>query len=94
MAEKKCFVIAPIGEPDSETRKRSDQILKHVISPAVQECGYSATRADQISEPGMITSQVIQHITDDHLVVADLTERNPNVFYELAIRHGIRKPLV
>lgn len=94
MAEKDCFVIAPIGEPDTETRKRSDQILKHVISPALAECGYRVTRADQISEPGMITSQVIQHIVDDPLVVADLTDRNPNVFYELAIRHAIRKPLV
>ena len=42
----------------------------------------------------MITSQVIQHVVDDPLVIADLTERNPNVFYELAIRHVIRKPLV
>ena len=94
MSEKACFVIAPIGEPESETRKRSDQILKHVINPAAVKCGYSAMRADQISEPGMITSQVIQHIVDDPLVIADLTERNPNVFYELAIRHAIRKPLV
>lgn len=94
MALKACFVIAPIGESDSDTRKRSDQILKHVISPAVDSCGYKATRADQISEPGMITSQVIQKIVDDPLVIADLTERNPNVFYELAIRHVIRKPLV
>ena len=71
MADKDCFVIAPIGEPESDIRKRSDQILKHVISPALKECGYKATRADQISEPGMITSQVIQHIVDDPLVVAD-----------------------
>jgi len=42
----------------------------------------------------MITSQVIQHVVEDQLVIADLTERNPNVFYELAIRHAIRKPLV
>ena len=94
MSEKDCFVIAPIGEVDSDTRKRSDQILKHVITPALKECGYKPTRADTISEPGMITSQVIQHIVDDPLVIADLTERNPNVFYELAIRHVIRKPLV
>ena len=94
MPEKKCFVIAPIGDEDSETRKRSDQVLKHVITPPLQECGYSAMRADHISEPGMITSQVIQHIVEDDLVVADLTERNPNVFYELAIRHAIREPLV
>lgn len=94
MSEKDCFVIAPIGEAESDTRKRSDQILKHVISPALKDCGYKPTRADQISEPGMITSQVIQRIVDDPLVIADLTERNPNVFYELAIRHAIRKPLV
>ena len=93
-SKKVCFVIAPIGESESETRKRSDQILKHVISPAASKCGYDAIRADQISEPGMITSQVIQHIVDDPLVIADLTDRNPNVFYELAIRHAIRKPLV
>jgi hypothetical protein len=42
----------------------------------------------------MITSQVIQHIVDDPLVVADLTGWNPNVFYELAIRHALRRPLV
>jgi hypothetical protein len=91
---KTCFVIAPIGEPESEARKRSDQILKHVITPAAGECGYNPMRADQISEPGIITSQVIQHIVEDPLVVADLTDRNPNVFYELAIRHAVKKPLV
>jgi|ERR1700722_12100722 hypothetical protein len=94
VSDKQCFVIAPIGEPESETRKRSDKILKYVIVPAVEACQYQAIRADQISEPGMITSQVIQHIVDDPPVVADLSGRNPNVFYELAIRHILRKPLV
>jgi hypothetical protein len=51
-------------------------------------------RADEIDKPGIITSQVIQHVVNDALVIADLTERNPNVFYELAIRHALRKPLV
>jgi len=91
---KNCFVIAPIGEPDSETRKRSDLVLKHVIRPAVQSCGYKAIRADEIDKPGIITSQVIQHVVNDPLVVADLTERNPNVFYELAIRHALKNPFV
>lgn len=90
-----CFVIAPIDEPGSEVRIRSDQILKHLIRPAMVECGFATTlRADEIDEPGMITSQVIQHVTEDALVVADLTGQNPNVFYELALRHAIRKPIV
>jgi len=43
---KTCFVIAPLGEPDSEIRKRSDQILKYVIQPAARGCGYEALRVD------------------------------------------------
>ena len=91
---KTCFVIAPIGTDGSADRIRSDQVLKHIIGPSVRECGYEPIRADQISEPGLITSQVIQHVVDDPLVIADLTGRNPNVFYELALRHAIKKPVV
>lgn len=91
---KTCFVIAPIGEESSPTRKRSDQVLKHIISPPAAECGYQPIRADQMSQPGLITSQVIQHIVEDPLVIADLTERNANVFYELSLRHAIGKPVV
>ncbi len=91
---KSCFIISPIGDPESDTRKRSDQVLKHIIKPVVEELEYNATRADAISEPGIITSQVIEHLINDDLVIADLTDGNPNVYYELAVRHLIRKPTV
>lgn len=94
MPEKRCFVIAPIGPPGSKTRQRSDRVLRDLIGPAVAECGYTAFRADEIDEPGLITAQVVRRVREDPLVVADLTERNPNVFYELAIRHSVRKPVV
>ena len=89
-----CFVISPIGDAESETRKRSDQVFKHIIIPSVSKHNYKPIRADHISEPGIITTQVIQYIVDAPLVIADLTERNPNVFYELAIRHAIKKPFI
>jgi len=91
---KVCFIISPIGDSESEIRKCSDKVLKHIITPAVEPFGYDIIRADQISEPGIITTQIIQHIVDSALVVADLSDRNPNVFYELALRHASRKPLV
>jgi hypothetical protein len=89
-----AFVISPIGEPDSPERKRADQILKYVIEPAVQEFGYKTLRADKDAKPGIITSQVINHLINEPLVVADLTGHNPNVFYELAVRHATRKPVI
>jgi hypothetical protein len=92
--QKICFVIAPIGEPESETRKESDQVLNYIIKPVMDETGYETIRADSISKPGVITSQIIQQIVEAQLIVADLSDNNPNVFYELAIRHALRKPYI
>jgi hypothetical protein len=60
--DKICFVTAPIGEDGSETRRRSDKVLAHIIKPAAGHCGNTAVRADEISRPGTITSQIIQHL--------------------------------
>lgn len=98
MPEKKkklCFVIAPIGSEGSDTRHRSNQILNHIIKPVAKDCGYDdVIRADDISKPGMITNDIIQYLVDADLVVADLTDHNANVFYELALRHALRTPIV
>ena len=93
-SENTCFVVSPIGEADSETRKRSDAVFKFIITPAARDSNLTALRADHLSSPGMITNQVISHILEDRMVVADLTDHNANVFYELALRHAFRKPVV
>jgi hypothetical protein len=93
--KKTCFVICPIGSDTSPERSRSDQVLKHIVTPVAKACGYTEIlRADKIGRPGLISKQIIEHLLTDDLVVADLTARNPNVYYELAIRHAKRKPLV
>jgi hypothetical protein len=89
-----CFVVAPIGGEGSDTRRRSDQVFRHIIAPVVGALGYEAVRADQISQPGVITTQIVQQLLDAPLVVADLKDHNPNLFYELAIRHATGKPVV
>jgi nucleoside diphosphate kinase len=92
--EKTCFVICPIGEPDSEDRTRSNLLLEYVIKPAAKDNHLTALRSDHIAAPGMITTQIIRHILHDKMVVADLSDQNANVFYELALRHAFRKPVV
>ena len=95
MAEEKvCFVISPIGDEGSDIRERSDLTYEYIIRPVVEEFGYHLTRADYIKEPGIITSQIIDQIVESPLVIADLSDNNPNVFYELAIRHIIQKPYI
>lgn len=56
--------------------------------------GYTVTRADKLSQPGAITSQVISHLVASDLVIFDLAGHNPNVFYELGIRHAANKPYI
>jgi hypothetical protein len=92
---KKCFFIAPIGDEETFVRRRSDQVFNHIIKPAAQECNYDdIIRSDLISEPGIITNQIIDRLFNDELVIADLTGNNVNVIYELALRHAFRKPAI
>jgi hypothetical protein len=91
---KVCFVICPIGKEGTDIRRRSDLTFNYIIKPIVQDFGYEPIRADHINESGMITNQIIDYIIDSSLVIADLTDSNPNVFYELAIRHIVEKPYI
>jgi len=96
--EKKplCFVIGPIGHPGTDDRRHADMLLNAVIREALQadSFGYIIKRADEDSEPGMINDKIIHDIINAELVVADLTNLNPNAFYELGIRHAAMKPTI
>jgi hypothetical protein len=89
-----CFYITPIGGEDSEQRKHADFFMEYIITPALKEFSLRLVRADQIGKPGMIGKQVLEHILKARLVIADLSFHNPNVFYELCLRHAARLPTV
>lgn len=95
-APRKCFVVSPIGSADSETRRRADCLLEFIIRPVATdpEFALQVIRADGIASPGMIDSQVINALLDAELVVADLSDLNANVFYEIGIRHVAEKPVI
>jgi hypothetical protein len=92
--ENICFYISPIGAEESRQRKHADFSMEFVIEPALKEFGLTLVRADQIGKPGMISKQVLEHILKSKLVIADLSFHNPNVFYELCLRHVSRLPTV
>jgi hypothetical protein len=93
-----CFVIGPIGDKDADpasverrTYEDAVQVLEEVIEPACGGFGIPVVRADRISKPGEITEQIYRSLRDSHLVIADVTGANPNVMYELGLRHTTGK---
>lgn len=92
--ETTCFYVAPIGDSDTLLRKHSDLFLGSIIEPAVEPFKLRVVRADAIDKPGVITKQIIEYLLRSRLVIVDLSHHNPNVYYELAIRHMMRLPVV
>lgn len=89
------FIVSPIGDAGSPTRQRADNIRKYIIDPAAKDAGFARTiRADEISEPGVISRQIVERLMNADAVVADISGLNANVFYEIAIRHAVRRPAI
>ena len=98
MKVKTIFLACPIGQVGSDTYKHADTIQKHLIKYTIERYsefeGIEVVRADQLAQPGKITTQIIRQLTDADICVADLTNLNPNVLYELGIRQAMLKPYI
>ncbi|MBC6128103.1 hypothetical protein HCA00_04805 [Listeria booriae] len=91
---KKCFLVCPIGDEKSDTRTNSDNLLKHIIQPVCEENGFEVIRVDKEHGIDRIDNTILEHLNTADLVIVDMTEHNPNVFYEFGYRHATGKPLI
>ena len=93
-SEKVCFIISPIGQVETEINRKANGLYNAVIKPVLNDLGYECVRADEIDASGSINNQIISKIIDSKLVIVNLSGLNPNVMYELALRHAIGKPVI
>ncbi|MFL6798427.1 MAG: TRAFs-binding domain-containing protein [Xanthobacteraceae bacterium] len=87
-----CFVLMPFGKKmDAAGRMTNfDLVYERLIVPAVEQAGLEPIRADEEKIGGTIHKPMFERLMLCHYAVADITGANPNVFYELGIRHALR----
>jgi hypothetical protein len=82
----KCFVIMPFAS-------EFDDVFR-VIRETVEAHRYECIRADERYIVGTVMNDVNEQIEQADLIVADLTGRNPNVYYEVGYAAALRKPVI
>jgi tetratricopeptide (TPR) repeat protein len=87
-----AFVAMPFGKKTGHDGKPIDfnAVYNDLLKPAIETAGFTVFRVDEEQAAGDIKTDMFQELLIADLVVADLTLDNPNVWYELGIRHALR----
>lgn len=86
-AQRKAFILTPFRPP-------FDHHYSMVIRPALEECGFTVFRADDIYTPRPVILDIQESILTSDLILCEMTGRSPNVFYELGLAHAVGKPAI
>jgi len=82
-----CFVISPFGG-------WHDDYYSEIFCPAIKAAGLDPVRADDLFRSSNIVHDIWHLVLSSRVLLADLTGKNPNVFYELGLAHAARKPVL
>jgi hypothetical protein len=85
-----CFVIMPFSTTDSCTEDKWTWIFEEILKPAVENAGLNYACRRSAATRGNVVAAIMEALRDAYVVVADLTDQNPNVFYELGVRHALK----
>ena len=90
---KTCFVIMPFGKKTEVGGQEInfDDVYEYLIKPPLEKLKVDVTRCDKLPNAGSVHRDMIEHVLRDDLAVVDITTLNPNVFYELGVRHALRR---
>lgn len=88
--KRQAFVVMPFSPTQScPAAGEWTEVFEHVFTPALRGAGYHAVRLEPSS--GNLTRSIIRNLHSSTIVLADVTDRNANVFYELGLRHALAR---
>lgn len=88
-ARAQAFMVMPFGRADLEV------VYNDFVKPVLEaRCGLACIRGDDIFGSNVVMDDVRASIASADIVIADLTEKSPNVFYEVGISHAMDKPVL
>ncbi len=89
-----CFVIMPFSDPEGYEPGHFRNVYEHTFAPAIREAGYEPLRIDDNIVSSLIHGKMMNELVTAPMVLCDLSTNNPNVLYELGIRHAFDLPVV
>ena len=90
----KCFVMMPFSDHLEYEQNHFSKVFNQIIKPAIMQAGYEPVRVDQNKISDQIIAKIIENIVECDMAICDLSTNNPNVLYELGLRHAFDKPVV
>lgn len=93
-ANNDCFVIMPIADPDGYDKGHFKKVYEDLFKVACDKSGFHAIRADEVQQTNLIHLDILQKLIDSPMAICDLSNRNPNVLFELGLRQAFDKPTV
>lgn len=96
-AKQTCFIAMPITTHSNEREVYGDEdhwthVMEHLFVPAVEKAGFEAVRPTA-SGTSMIHGRIVRHLAEADIVLCDLSQHNPNVFFELGVRTSLNLPI-
>ncbi len=89
-----CFVIMPIADPEGYDKGHFKKVYEDILKVACDKAGFTPFRADQVKQTNLIHLDILQKLIDSPMAICDLSNRNPNVLFELGLRQAFDKPTV
>lgn len=93
-AEKRCFVMMPFSDQGDYPKGHFTKVYEQIFMPAIIKAGYMPYRVDENTISDSIINKIFEGVQNCEMALCDLSNRNPNVLYELGLRQAYNKPVV